>query len=61
MSSSAESCALCVTREDGTRYSKDLKTDEESDSCTGFGASDMKYLLYEDDQDFKVRFMQKKF
>ncbi|XP_058543600.1 coiled-coil domain-containing protein 83 isoform X3 [Neofelis nebulosa] len=53
MSSSAESCALCVTREDGTRYSKDLKTDEESDSCTGFGASDMKYLLYEDDQDFK--------
>uniref|UniRef100_A0A667G924 Coiled-coil domain containing 83 n=1 Tax=Lynx canadensis TaxID=61383 RepID=A0A667G924_LYNCA len=53
MSSSAESCALCVTREDGTRYSKDLKTDEESDSCTGFGDSDMKYLLYEDDQDFK--------
>ncbi|XP_049476117.1 coiled-coil domain-containing protein 83 isoform X1 [Panthera uncia] len=53
MSSSAESYALCVTREDGTRYSKDLKTDEESDSCTGFGASDMKYLLYEDDQDFK--------
>ncbi|XP_077634543.1 coiled-coil domain-containing protein 83 isoform X1 [Crocuta crocuta] len=53
MSSSAESGALYVSHEDSTRYSKDLKTDEKSDSSIQFGASDMKYLLYEDEQDFK--------
>lgn len=60
MSSSAESGALYVSHEDSTRYSKDLKTDEKSDSSIQFGASDMKYLLYEDEQDFKVRFIGKK-
>uniref|UniRef100_A0A673UI79 Coiled-coil domain containing 83 n=1 Tax=Suricata suricatta TaxID=37032 RepID=A0A673UI79_SURSU len=53
-SSSAESRAFRAGHEDSCRYSKDLKTDEESESCIEFGASDMKCLLYEDEQDFKL-------
>lgn len=60
MSSSVESSALYLSHEDGIGYAKHLKTDEENSSCIEFGASDMKYLLYEDEQDFKVRFMKKK-
>ncbi|XP_040486870.1 coiled-coil domain-containing protein 83 isoform X4 [Ursus maritimus] len=53
MSSSVESSALYLSHEDGIGYAKHLKTDEENSSCIEFGASDMKYLLYEDEQDFK--------
>ncbi|XP_041597180.1 coiled-coil domain-containing protein 83-like [Vulpes lagopus] len=53
MSSSSESSALYLCHEDSIRYVKHLKIDEEDNSCIEFGASDMKYLLYEDEQDFK--------
>ncbi|XP_038285789.1 coiled-coil domain-containing protein 83 isoform X1 [Canis lupus baileyi] len=53
MSSSSESSALYLCHEDSIRYVKHLKIDEEDNSCMEFGASDMKYLLYEDEQDFK--------
>lgn len=59
MSSSSESSALYLCHEDSIRYVKHLKIDEEDNSCMEFGASDMKYLLYEDEQDFKVGFMKK--
>lgn len=57
-SSSVESGALYVSHEHGIGYAKQLKTDEENNSCVDFGTSDMKYLPYEDEQDFKVRFMK---
>ncbi|XP_077723465.1 coiled-coil domain-containing protein 83 isoform X4 [Canis aureus] len=53
MSSSSESSALYLCHEGSIRYVKHLKIDEEDNSCMEFGASDMKYLLYEDEQDFK--------
>ncbi|VCW77967.1 unnamed protein product [Gulo gulo] len=53
MSSSAEGSALYLSHEDGIRYAKQLQTDEENSSCIEFGPSDMKYLLYEDEKDFK--------
>ncbi|EFB29207.1 hypothetical protein PANDA_005562, partial [Ailuropoda melanoleuca] len=53
MSSSVESSASYLSHEDGIGYAKHLKTDEENSSCIEFGASGMKYLLYEDEQDFK--------
>ncbi|XP_019804364.1 coiled-coil domain-containing protein 83 [Orcinus orca] len=46
------SSALHLSHEDSSRYSQQLKIDEESSSIE-FGASDMKYLLYEDERDFK--------
>ncbi|XP_029064959.1 coiled-coil domain-containing protein 83 [Monodon monoceros] len=46
------SSALHLSHEDSSRYSQHLKIDEESSSIE-FGASDMKYLLYEDERDFK--------
>lgn len=61
MSSSAEDSALYLSHEDGIRYAKQLQTDEENSSCIEFGPSDIKYLLYEDEKDFKVRFMKKIF
>lgn len=42
-----------------SRLGQLLKIDEEESSSIEFGASDMKYLLYEDEQDFKVRFMRR--
>lgn len=60
-SSSVESNALYLSHEHGIGYAKQLKTDEENNSCVDFGTSDTKYLLYEDEQDFKVRFMKKIF
>ncbi|XP_047546910.1 coiled-coil domain-containing protein 83 isoform X3 [Lutra lutra] len=53
MSSSAEDSALYLSHEDGIRYAKQLQTDEENSSCIEFGPSDIKYLLYEDEKDFK--------
>lgn len=58
LSLSLGSSALHLSHEDSSRYSQHLKIDEESSSIE-FGASDMKYLLYEDERDFKVRFMRK--
>ena len=42
-----------------SRLGQLLEIDEEESSRIEFGASDMKYLLYEDEQDFKVRFMRR--
>ncbi|XP_045870169.1 coiled-coil domain-containing protein 83 [Meles meles] len=53
LSSSAEDSALYLSHEDGIRYAKQLQTDEENSSCIEFGPSDIKYLLYEDEEDFK--------
>lgn len=53
MSSSAGSSALHVSHEDSIQYGQYPKTDEKEISCIEFGASDMKYLLYEDERDFK--------
>uniref|UniRef100_A0A8C3W1Y7 Coiled-coil domain containing 83 n=1 Tax=Catagonus wagneri TaxID=51154 RepID=A0A8C3W1Y7_9CETA len=53
MSLSLGSSSLPLSHEDSSRYSKHLKIDEEESSSIAFGASDMKYLLYEDEQDFK--------
>ncbi|XP_027982596.1 coiled-coil domain-containing protein 83 isoform X2 [Eumetopias jubatus] len=52
-SSSVESSALYLSHEHGIGYAKQLKTDEENNPCVDFGTSDTKYLLYEDEQDFK--------
>ncbi|XP_024619393.1 coiled-coil domain-containing protein 83 [Neophocaena asiaeorientalis asiaeorientalis] len=52
LSLSLGSSALHLSHEDSSRYSQHLKIDEESSSIE-FGASDMKYLLYEDERDFK--------
>uniref|UniRef100_A0A9L0JPP7 Coiled-coil domain containing 83 n=1 Tax=Equus asinus TaxID=9793 RepID=A0A9L0JPP7_EQUAS len=53
MSSSAGSSALHVSHEDSIQYGQYPKIDEKEISCIEFGASDMKYLLYEDERDFK--------
>ncbi|XP_007944452.1 coiled-coil domain-containing protein 83 [Orycteropus afer afer] len=52
MSPALESSASHISFEDSIR-AVHLKTDEEESSCIEFGASEMKYLLYEDEQDFK--------
>lgn len=58
MSSLVQVSALQLSHEDSIRSDQHLDTDEVS-SCAEFGASDLKYLLYEDEQDFKVRFRSK--
>ena len=60
MSSSVQISALELSQGDSVRPEQHLDTDEVS-SCPEFGASDLKYLLYEDEQDFKVRFRSKQF
>ncbi|XP_058402201.1 LOW QUALITY PROTEIN: coiled-coil domain-containing protein 83 [Diceros bicornis minor] len=53
MISSVGSSALHLSHEDSIGYGQYLKTDEGESSCIEFGTSDMKYLLYEDERDFK--------
>ncbi|XP_014645677.1 PREDICTED: LOW QUALITY PROTEIN: coiled-coil domain-containing protein 83 [Ceratotherium simum simum] len=53
MISSVGSSALHLSHEDSIGYGQYLKTDEGESSCIEFGTSDMKYLLYEDELDFK--------
>lgn len=45
---------LSISHEDIIRSDQQQSTDSESSSIE-FGTSDMKYLLYEDEKDFKVR------
>ncbi|KFO29253.1 Coiled-coil domain-containing protein 83 [Fukomys damarensis] len=52
LSSSGESSSIQHSLEDSARNIH-LKTDEEDSSCTESGDSHMKYLLYEDEWDFK--------
>ncbi|XP_054432145.1 coiled-coil domain-containing protein 83 [Pteronotus mesoamericanus] len=52
MSSPVKISALHLSPEDSIRSDQCLETDRVN-SCTEFGVSDMKYLLYEDEQDFK--------
>ncbi|XP_057551415.1 coiled-coil domain-containing protein 83 [Hippopotamus amphibius kiboko] len=53
LSLSFGSSTLHLSYEESSRYGQHLKIDEEESSSIEFGASDMKYLLYEDEQDFK--------
>ncbi|KAM9079580.1 coiled-coil domain-containing protein 83 isoform 1-T1 [Megaptera novaeangliae] len=53
LSLSLGSSALHLSHEESSRYGQHLKIDEEESSSIEFGASDMKYLLYEDEWDFK--------
>ncbi|XP_068412430.1 coiled-coil domain-containing protein 83 [Eschrichtius robustus] len=53
LSLSLGSSALHLSHEESSRYGQHLKIDEEESSSIEFGASDMKYLLYEDERDFK--------
>lgn len=59
MSSSVEISVLHPSHEDSIRPGQHLKTDAKESSSTEFRASDMKYLLYEDERDFKVKLMRK--
>ncbi|XP_070281903.1 coiled-coil domain-containing protein 83 isoform X1 [Myotis yumanensis] len=52
MSSSVAFEALPISHEDDIRSDQQQSTDSESSSID-FGTSDMKYLLYEDEKDFK--------
>ncbi|XP_036180658.1 coiled-coil domain-containing protein 83 [Myotis myotis] len=52
MSSSVAFGALPISHEDNIRSDQQQSTDSESSSID-FGTSDMKYLLYEDEKDFK--------
>uniref|UniRef100_G1P5W0 Coiled-coil domain containing 83 n=1 Tax=Myotis lucifugus TaxID=59463 RepID=G1P5W0_MYOLU len=52
MSSSVAFEALPISQEDDIRSDQQQSTDSESSSID-FGTSDMKYLLYEDEKDFK--------
>ncbi|XP_073072034.1 coiled-coil domain-containing protein 83 isoform X3 [Manis javanica] len=52
MSSSVEGSPLHLSNKDSIRHGQHRQTDEEG-SHTAPGASAMKYLLYEDEQDFK--------
>ncbi|KAI5193090.1 Coiled-Coil Domain-Containing Protein 83 [Manis pentadactyla] len=52
MSSSVEGSPLHLSDKDSVRHGQHRQTDEEG-SHTKSGASAMKYLLYEDEQDFK--------
>nr|XP_011717602.1 coiled-coil domain-containing protein 83 isoform X3 [Macaca nemestrina]XP_028689724.1 coiled-coil domain-containing protein 83 isoform X3 [Macaca mulatta] len=53
MSSSDESSTLHLSHENSIEDLQYVKTDKEENSCTEFGDTDMKYLLYEDEKDFK--------
>lgn len=55
--SSAESSTLRLSLQDSIRDARHLKMEEEEEELTSpeFGSSDMKYLLYEDERDFRVR------
>ncbi|XP_019595120.2 coiled-coil domain-containing protein 83 [Rhinolophus sinicus] len=53
MSSSVEIGTLPLSHEDGIRPGQRLTIDTKQSSSTEFGVSDMKYLLYEDERDFK--------
>ncbi|XP_008261309.1 coiled-coil domain-containing protein 83 isoform X3 [Oryctolagus cuniculus] len=53
MSSSVKSSALHLSHQDSIKDAQHLKIDEDELSCPEFGGSDMKYLLYEDEQDFR--------
>jgi hypothetical protein len=57
LSSSVESSAFHLSQEDSTTNVRNLKISEEDSSGTEYGGSSVKYLLYEDERDFKVRFM----
>ncbi|EHB18494.1 Coiled-coil domain-containing protein 83 [Heterocephalus glaber] len=52
-SSSGESNSIQLSLEDSGRNVQNLKIDEVDCSCTEFGDSHVKYLLYEDEWDFK--------
>ncbi|XP_030684811.1 coiled-coil domain-containing protein 83 isoform X3 [Nomascus leucogenys] len=53
MSSSDESSTLHLSHENSIKDLQYVKIDKEENSCTEFGDTDMKYLLYEDEKDFK--------
>ncbi|XP_062054271.1 coiled-coil domain-containing protein 83 [Lepus europaeus] len=53
MSSSVKSSALHLSHQDSIKDAQHLKIDEDELSRPEFGGSDMKYLLYEDEQDFR--------
>ncbi|XP_032023992.1 coiled-coil domain-containing protein 83 isoform X2 [Hylobates moloch] len=53
MSSSDESSTLHLSHENSIEDLQNVKIDKEENSCTEFGDTDMKYLLYEDEKDFK--------
>nr|XP_023420355.1 coiled-coil domain-containing protein 83 [Cavia porcellus] len=53
LNSSRESTSVQLTLEDSGRTIHHLKTNEVESSCTKFRDSHMKYLLYEDEGDFK--------
>ncbi|KAM5182610.1 coiled-coil domain-containing protein 83 isoform 3-T3 [Callospermophilus lateralis] len=53
LSSSFGSSLLHLSHEDGIRDDQHLKIREEDTLCTEFGDSHVKYLLYEDERDFK--------
>ncbi|KAM6173921.1 coiled-coil domain-containing protein 83 [Erethizon dorsatum] len=53
MGSSGESSSFQLSLEDSDRNVQHLKINEVGSSCTEFGDSHMKYLLYEDKWDFK--------
>ncbi|VTJ81962.1 Hypothetical predicted protein, partial [Marmota monax] len=53
LSSSFGSSLLHLSHEDSIRDDQHLKIREEDTLCTEFGDSHVKYLLYEDEQDFK--------
>ncbi|XP_018892581.4 coiled-coil domain-containing protein 83 isoform X4 [Gorilla gorilla gorilla] len=53
MSSSDESTILHLSHENSIEDLQYVKIDKEENSCTEFGDTDMKHLLYEDEKDFK--------
>ncbi|XP_016775422.2 coiled-coil domain-containing protein 83 isoform X8 [Pan troglodytes] len=53
MSSSDESTILHLSHENSIEDLQYVKIDKEENLCTEFGDTDMKYLLYEDEKDFK--------
>ncbi|XP_011543145.1 coiled-coil domain-containing protein 83 isoform X4 [Homo sapiens] len=53
MSSSDESTILHLSHENSIEDLQYVKIDKEENSGTEFGDTDMKYLLYEDEKDFK--------
>nr|XP_020022350.1 coiled-coil domain-containing protein 83 [Castor canadensis] len=53
LSSSVESSAFHLSQEDSTTNVRNLKISEEDSSGTEYGGSSVKYLLYEDERDFK--------
>nr|CAH90098.1 hypothetical protein [Pongo abelii] len=53
MSSSDESSTLHLSHANSIEDLQYVKIDKEENTCTEFGDTDMKYLLYEDEKDFK--------